>query len=242
MRPPHDYHVMDVIPATSVLRGRPRCGGYALMSKLCRTALFGGMIGLLPADHSDASYWGSLSAAGNATKSAGTERSEATAGDGRGSLPDPALMTEIASWLAANLELPPTLELPRVEFVSPSRLVAIRLGGFAINQQQTASEPSPPQPPFKIAAELAAVYSRATRTIYLPDDWSGDSHAEMSVLVHEMVHHLQNVGGLEYPCPDAREKPAYLAQDRWLRRFGLDLETAFGLDLFTVFARSACFH
>jgi hypothetical protein len=60
--------------------------------------------------------------------------------------------------------------------------------------------------------------------------------------VHEMVHHLQNVGGLKYPCPDAREKPAYLAQDRWLRRFGLDLETAFGIDLFTVLVRSACFH
>jgi hypothetical protein len=200
------------------------------------------MIGLLPADHSDASYWGSLSNAANATKPAGIERSEPTARDGRGSLPDLALMTEIAAWLAANLELPPTTELPRVELVPPGRLVAIRLGGFAMNQQETASGPTQPPPPLKIAADLAAVYSMATRTIYLPDDWSGESHAEMSVLVHEMVHHLQNVGGLEYLCPDGREKLAYLAQDRWLRRFGLDLETAFGLDLFTVFVRSSCFH
>ena len=151
-------------------------------------------------------------------------------------------MTEILAWLAAKLESPPTLELPSVELVSPSKLLAIRLGGLAINQQEPKSEPNQPQPPLNISGDIAAVYHTAKRTIFLPEEWNGKSHAETSVLVHEMVHHLQNVGGLKYPCPDAREKPAYLAQDQWLRRFGSDLETAFGIDLFTVLVRSACFH
>jgi hypothetical protein len=58
--------------------------------------------------------------------------------------------------------------------------------------------------------------------------------------VHEMVHHLQNVGQLKYDCPAAREKPAYLAQNRWLRQFGLDLENEFQIDMFTIVAMSAC--
>jgi hypothetical protein len=159
-----------------------------------------------------------------------------------GSLPAPSMMTEIATWLAANFDLPLTDDLPRLEFASPSKLIAIRLGGFVLNQSESPSAPNPAQPPLSIAGELAAIYHTAKRTIYLPEGWSGKSHAETSVLVHEMVHHLQNVGGIKYPCPDAREKPAYLAQDQWLSRFGLDLEAAFGIDLFTVLVRSACFH
>jgi hypothetical protein len=159
-----------------------------------------------------------------------------------GSLPSPALMSEIAAWLADNFDLPPTDELPQVELTPPKKLVTIRLGGFVANQPETTSEPNPPQPPLDIAGDLVAIYNSAKRIIYLPEGWSGKSPDETSILVHEMVHHLQNVGALKYPCPDAREKPAYLAQDRWLRRFDLDLETAFGLDLFTIFVRSACFH
>src|SRR5258707_15291269 len=42
--------------------------------------------------------------------------------------------------------------------------------------------------------------------------------------VHGMVHHLQNLANLKFECPMAREKLAYLAQDKWLGRFGTSLE------------------
>jgi hypothetical protein len=57
-----------------------------------------------------------------------------------------------------------------------------------------------------------------------------------------MVHHLQNVGGLKFVCPQAREKLAYLAQDKWLERFGLSLENEFDVDMFTVLITSACMY
>ena len=55
------------------------------------------------------------------------------------------------------------------------------------------------------AREVVAVYHDATRTIFLSDAWTGASPADLSVLVHEMVHHLQNLAGLRYECPAARE-------------------------------------
>ena len=58
--------------------------------------------------------------------------------------------------------------------------------------------------------------------------------------MHEMVHHMQNMAGLHYDCPQAREKTAYLAQERWLEQFGSDLSGEFQIDPFTVFVRSAC--
>ncbi len=55
-----------------------------------------------------------------------------------------------------------------------------------------------------------------------------------------MVHHLQNVGGLKYECPQAREKLAFVAQERWLRMYGTDLEKEFGIDPFSLLVLSNC--
>jgi hypothetical protein len=88
----------------------------------------------------------------------------------------------------------------------------------------------------------AALYDDATRTIYLPAGWTGETPAELSVLVHEMVHHLQNVAGLRYECAAARERPAHVAQDRWLALFGRSLVDEFALDSMTLLVRTACMH
>ena len=88
--------------------------------------------------------------------------------------------------------------------------------------------------------EVVAIYDDSNRTIYLPDTWKGDTPAEQSILVHEMVHHLQNRGSVKYDCPGAREKPAYLAQRTWLANYGLNLEDEFQVDMFTIVTMWAC--
>jgi len=93
-----------------------------------------------------------------------------------------------------------------------------------------------------ISVTLRVVLSDSTRTIYLPDEWTGSTPAELSVLVHEMVHHLQNLAGLKYECPQAREKLAYTAQERWLGLFGHDLAQDFELDGFSLLAKTKCFY
>jgi hypothetical protein len=147
----------------------------------------------------------------------------------------PAVLTAITTWLAENFDLPAG-DHPRIELASPARITAFRYRGFA--QPQTAAGAD--RAMLDSGREIVAVYDDASRTIYLPEGWSGTTPAELSVLVHEMVHHLQNGANLKYECPQAREKVAYTAQERWLGRFGHSLESEFELDPFTLLVRTRC--
>ena len=134
------------------------------------------------------------------------------------------LLAVIMTWLTANFDLPPALDQPDVKFVSQQQLSAVRYGAMAsIN-----------------ASELVAVYDDRTRTIFLTNDWTGGSPAEVSVVVHELVHHLQNAGKLIYNCPGAREELAYAAQEKWLGLFGKSLRSEFEMDRMTLFVRTSC--
>lgn len=151
-----------------------------------------------------------------------------------------ALLTAIVTWLSTNFDLPAVNQHPRIEFVPPLKMAALRYRGHD-------SIPNTPTPPDNRDAtllrgdhDIVALYDGAIKTIYLPEGWTGKTPAELSVLAHEMVHHLQNVAGLKYGCPEEREKPAYAAQARWLGLFGLSLTTEFQMDPFTVFAQTSC--
>ena len=124
------------------------------------------------------------------------------------------LLDGICAWLVSNFELPAAQDRPVIEFVSKRRIAAMRLQGHAPSE--------------------GAIDARY--------DWVGQSAADKSILVHEMVHHIQNLAGIKYECPMAREKPAYLAQDKWLAQFGLSLEKEFEVDMFTVVVSSACIY
>jgi len=143
------------------------------------------------------------------------------------------LLTAIVTWLSANLDLPAVYDHPRVAFAPQREITAMHL---AAADAETWSE---------VLAdgsrnEIVSVYSTASRTIFLQDNWTGTSAAELSILVHEMVHHLQTVGGLRYACPAARERPAYKAQALALAQFGTSLKEAFGIDEMTLLVRTTC--
>ncbi|TYB83705.1 hypothetical protein FQ320_24280 [Oceaniovalibus sp. ACAM 378] len=136
----------------------------------------------------------------------------------------PPLLDTIALWLTANFDLPAPAEAPALFTVTDSALVAMRYG------------PNASVPP----GVVVAVYDYGDRTIYLSDGWTGRSPAELSVLVHEMAHHLQSVAEMRFACPAEREKTAYRAQDAWLALFGESLESAFGIDAATLLVGTTC--
>jgi hypothetical protein len=90
--------------------------------------------------------------------------------------------------------------------------------------------------------EVVSLYSNETKTIYLLDGWKGKTPGELSMLVHEMVHHLQSVGQIKFACPQEREKLAYKAQDDWLGLFGRDLMQDFQIDPFSLLVKTNCFY
>ncbi len=148
------------------------------------------------------------------------------------------LLDEIVSWLSSNFDLPAIEDRPNIKFASTTRLAAMRAED-SVHWQGLTQDKGIDQTSQR---RVVALYDNKSRTIFLPDDWIGKSPADQSVLVHEMVHHLQNLANLKFECPMAREKLAYLAQDKWLGRFGTGLEKEFDVDMFTVLISSACMY
>ena len=152
------------------------------------------------------------------------------------------LLSVLVAWLSIGLGLPADHGHPAIRRASTAEMTALRLdragGALArhVDVQVGGAAPSIHQ------AVLHAVYDDQTRTIYLANEWTGATPAESSILVHELVHHLQNVEGLTYDCPEAREKQAYQAQARWLELFGTSLSEEFGLDPMTLLVRTNCMH
>lgn len=153
-----------------------------------------------------------------------------------------ALLTVLVTWLSVNLGLPAIYEHPRIEIVPPARMAEVRYSRLGARlPDRVAAEAGRLASP-EVGHDVFAIYDDLSRTIYLPENWSGKTPAEISLLVHELVHHLQNVGGLKYDCAAAREKPAYRAQASWLELFGKNLADEFDLDPMTVLVRTNCTH
>jgi len=153
--------------------------------------------------------------------------------------PTATLITAIETWLSTQFDLPAVRSHPRIELVPSEKIGALRYRGLlpnggmegALNSRSATSSES----------DTVAVYSDSAQTIYLPQGWTGSTAAELSILVHEMVHHIQHLAGLKYECPQEREELAYMAQDRWLNLFGRSLAQDFDLDGFSLFVKTKCF-
>jgi hypothetical protein len=89
--------------------------------------------------------------------------------------------------------------------------------------------------------QVEAFYLPPTATIYLPQAWRADDLRDRSVLVHELVHHLQAANGVKVGCPAALERQAYASQVDWLREQGIaDPYDFAGLDILTVILAGSC--
>ena len=142
------------------------------------------------------------------------------------------LLAAIAVWLSANFPLPVSLDHPRIQFVSAAEMIA-PLNKYPLQRNDLSAS--------EISSDIVSLYSNESKTIFLLNGWEGKTPAELSILVHEMVHHLQNVGQLKFACPEEREELAYKAQESWLHLFGHDLEHDFQMDPFTILVKSKCF-
>ena len=149
------------------------------------------------------------------------------------------LLAAIARWLAANFDLPLTLEPPRIVFDSPSAIAALAFKAPLSDQFSHAGTSGSDSTQAR-QDDIVAVYDGADSTIHLSRGWSGRTPAELSILVHEMVHYIQHVSRISHACREAREKIAYDAQNRWLQLFGRDLADEFGIDPFTRLVNTTC--
>ena len=142
------------------------------------------------------------------------------------------LLTAIVVWLSANFGLQANFDFPRIERMSSAEMTKALYEGAHVDQRQAMS--------IDRLRTVHSLYSVEKKTIYLVPEWSGRTPAELSELVHEMVHHLQNVSHATFECPAERERLAYDAQEKWLEMFGHSLATDFELDRFTILVFTTC--
>jgi hypothetical protein len=143
-----------------------------------------------------------------------------------GSREPPPFLDAVTMWLVANYGLVAANEVPALVAAPDADLVAMRYGA--------GTEVRP--------GEVIALYRDDLGTILVSDGWTGNTPAELSILVHEMVHHLQHAGDMRFACPAEREVLAYRAQNDWLGLFGETLETSFGIDAATLLVGTVCTH
>ena len=139
------------------------------------------------------------------------------------------LLEAIGDWISSQFRLPVTPNIPKLRFTSSDFMISMRYGkGSAAAMQYRP--------------DILALYDSTTKTIYLRRTWTRTSPVDISILVHEMVHHMQNEARLRFDCPEARETLAFEAQAAWLALFGTNLIEKFELDSFSVWARSTCMY
>ena len=154
--------------------------------------------------------------------------------------PTATLLTAIETWLSSQFDLPAIESHPRIEIVTSEKILALRYRGLLPNGG--TERPLSSRSATSSESDTVAVYSDSAHTIYLPEGWTGGTAVELSLLVHEMVHHVQHLAGLKYECPQERERLAYLAQDRWLNLFDHSLAQDFDLDAFSLLVKTNCFY
>lgn len=129
-----------------------------------------------------------------------------------------ALVLAFLTWIAAEtcLTLPPP---PSIAFVSVEEM-----------RERAAGRHS-----------VVALYQRSEATIYLPETWSRDALYDRAMLLHELVHHVQQFNGVPARCPNQREWQAYKVTGMWLAEQGVEDPYAFlNVDEFTVAILSLC--
>jgi hypothetical protein len=151
-----------------------------------------------------------------------------------------ASLPAIVQWLSSEFDLPESTEHPRVEFATVPKMVEVRFGALVSSKQMRGIAEISDARLLDYMRDTMALYENATRTIYLRDGWNAENPTDLSVLVHEMVHHLQNVADIKYECAQAREKLAYAAQQKWLASRGLDFFREFETDPISLMMRTVC--
>jgi hypothetical protein len=139
------------------------------------------------------------------------------------------LPKQIVSWLAENSESPPVYNRPEIYVSAPVRLTALDAGDLSEASLGLFGEPR------------IGRYEDSTRRVYFSNGWNPETVGGQSLLVHQMVYHLQNLAGLKYECPQARARLAYDAQARWLSQTGRTLESEFGIDAGTLLLSTDCY-
>ena len=80
-----------------------------------------------------------------------------------------ALLTAMETWVSRQFDLPAIHEHPRIEFAPPAKIASLRFTDLSDPGAQVA----PNNRASSAQHDTIAIYYDATRTVYLPEGWTG---------------------------------------------------------------------
>jgi len=114
----------------------------------------------------------------------------------------PRIVEQLMSWIASNTNYDMSeIAEPAIQFCATDVT-------YAADDAKMITDPA-----------LRAAYDPLTSTIYMTAPWSPIDAEMTSILLHEMVHHVQ-IQAREWPCLVATGFEAYWLQDQWLGEQG----------------------
>ena len=134
--------------------------------------------------------------------------------------PDADLMRRLLGWIgqATDYDITGLLsDLPDIKFCKTGQVIRYEGSEMIVDRS------------------LNAAYDAMTQQIWLVEPWTADDLRQRSVLLHELVHHVQ-FQSRDWPCPQASEEEAYRLQHSWLAEHGV----ASGFNWFVIRMRSRC--
>ena len=117
-----------------------------------------------------------------------------------------ALVVHLDRWLDEHSTLPRNAVAPGIRLIDKHSLES--LSG---------------SPHSAYGGNLRGAYDPDTRVILLVHPWDPRDPRDVSVLLHELIHHRQ-ADPRHWYCQGAQELPAYRLQQAWLAELGLELD------------------
>lgn len=108
-------------------------------------------------------------------------------------------------WLAGQMGVPPYIEPPPIAYLTRDELRERSRHGNELGTRYS----------------IGGMYNSRDDVVYLPTTFELSDPYQQSILVHELVHYLQDRHTIHYPCRASYEEQAYRLQAVWMERHGL---------------------
>ena len=110
------------------------------------------------------------------------------------------ILTALMIWLGANTPFDTNHDIPNVLFLSQTQMEQMFYKGND-----------------KMPNTLHGLYDQESDTIILPDTWDRRKAWDLGVLLHEMVHYLQDQNDMDFNCTAEMERESWPIQQRYLK-------------------------
>lgn len=152
------------------------------------------------------------------------DSAQACCSDGKPADVAPGMAAEMITWIVGKTGWTKR-KLPHIKFLPHKQIVAL----FSEN------------PGGADGIHIVAAYSDKRHIIYLSNQWDPGSLRDRAALLHELVHHLQDLNKVKVACPAQYEKQAYELTIAWLGDNGVkDPYEFLGIDERYIYLMSHC--